>query len=140
MRLNGEVPAQEFLEKELEQIREKGKDKPEGTARARFMVLFQHMANYGPSGLTSKRFRSEMKGFCAFCHEVRNSQIRFPCFPDGPQWVLTHGFIKPGAKKGRGKWPQSEIDRALEIRGEYFQRKKSGQSARRGQQNDQDAR
>lgn len=123
LRLSGEVPAKIFLENDLELIREKGKDDPQATARARFMFLFQQMANYGPRSLSRKRFKSEMEGLSAFCHEVHKKQIRFPCFPDGLKWVLTHGFVKPGAKKGLGRWPESHIARALTIRAEYFQLK-----------------
>jgi hypothetical protein len=110
------------LEKELEAIREKGKDQPQATAAARFLVLFQQMADNGR--VSPKRFGSEPENLWAFKHEVRNQQIRFPCFPDGRRWILTHGFVKPGAKRGLGRWPEREIRRALEVRAEYFERKK----------------
>jgi hypothetical protein len=86
------------------------------------MVLFQQMANSG--NVSPKRFKKEMGPFFAFRHEVRNVQLRFPCFQDGNKWIITQGFIKPGAKGGLGAWPQSEIDRADELREVYFQRKK----------------
>lgn len=76
------------------------------------------MANFGR--LSPKRFDKEMRDLYAFKFEARNVQIRFPCFPDGRKWIVTHGFRKPGAKKGRGKWPQEEINRALEIQREYY--------------------
>jgi hypothetical protein len=68
--LSGEAPAAEFLESELALIREKGKDDPQATARARFMVLFQMMANYGR--VSPKRFKKEMGKLYAFRHEVKN--------------------------------------------------------------------
>jgi hypothetical protein len=129
VRLSGDVPAEVFL-RELEEVREKGKDKPQTTARARFLQLFQQMADYGR--VSPKRFSVEMQGLYAFKHEVRKVQIRFPCFPDGPDWILTHGFFKPGAKKGRGQWPENEVNRALEIRAEYFQKKQSATGQRNG--------
>jgi hypothetical protein len=118
---SGHCPALSFLETECELIREKGKTQPEATAHARMNVLFQHMANYGR--LSAKRFKPERDQFMAFSHEVANVQVRFPCFRDGNRWVLTHGFRKPGAKKGRGTWPETEVRRANEIRAEYLRRK-----------------
>jgi hypothetical protein len=119
VRTSGDAPAREFLE-ELEGLTEKGKDRPDSSACARFMVLFQQMANYGH--VSSKRFSKEMGDLYAFKHEVRNRQIRFPCFQDGSKWILTHGFFKPGARKKLGQWPAAEIKRAQEMR-EYFARK-----------------
>ncbi len=58
VRANGDSPAKTFLEIDLENVREKGKDEPQATARARFMVLFQQMANYGR--VSAKRFGKEM--------------------------------------------------------------------------------
>jgi hypothetical protein len=120
VRPSGESPARDFLEADLEALREGGKRKPLATAKARFMVLFQMMANYGE--IQGERFKSEMDGLCAFRHEVKNVQIRFPCFRDGNKWILTHGFTKK-AKKGSGAWPESEVDRAEQIRGEYNAKK-----------------
>jgi hypothetical protein len=112
----GVAPAERFLE-ELELVREGPKSKPESTAKAKFLVLFDQMAQYGR--VSPKRFGREMGGLWAFKHEVCNIQIRFPCFQDGRRWLLTHGFKKPGAKKGLGKWPRSEIERATQIIAEY---------------------
>jgi hypothetical protein len=132
VRLSGEAPAQQFLEGDCQNIREKGKNKPEATARARFMVLFQQMADSG--SVSPKRFKKEMDRLFAFRHEVRNIQIRFPCFPDSSKWILTHGFAKPGARKGLGSWPDNEVRRALDIMAEYLQRKESATNSngRRG--------
>jgi hypothetical protein len=121
VRENGECPAEDFLTRDLEDVREKGKDKAHSTARARFMALFQVMADIGQ--LSGSRFKGEMEGFFAFKHEVKNRQIRFPCFRDGRAWIITHGFFKPGARKGLGVWPENEIQRAKSIRREYFERK-----------------
>ncbi len=125
--LSGEAPAEEFLQNELELIREKGKDDPQTTARARFMVLFQMMANYGR--VSPKRFKKEMGKLYAFKHEVKNLQIRFPCFQDGHKWIVTHGFIKPGAQKKKGDWPDSEVARAEKIMAEYWARNKQAEQA-----------
>ena len=121
----GKCPGQEFLDDDCEKIREKGRKKPgsyESSARAKFMVLFEQMARYGT--VSPKRFKREMNNLFAFSHEVKNVQIRFPCFQDGKAWIVTHGFPKPGAQKGLGKWPDSEVKRAEELRGEYLTRKK----------------
>lgn len=130
VRLSGESPARDFLEQTLEEVREKGKDQPQATARARFMVLFQQMADYG--NVQAKRLGPEMDSLYAFKHEVKKIQIRFPCFQDGDKWILTHGFMKPGAKKGLGNWPPAEVARAQEIRGEYYQRKNALSAAAKG--------
>ena len=122
VRPNGDAPAAKFLNTDLENLREKGKDEPQATARARFLVLFQQMADCGRVG-TGKRFSKEMGQLYAFKHEVRHVQIRFPCFQDRNRWILTHGFLKPGAQKKKGKWPASEVARAEQIMSEYFQRR-----------------
>jgi hypothetical protein len=115
-------PALELITNDLMDLREGAKDEEDKTAAARFMVLFQQMANYG--AVSPKRFKKEMEGFHAFKHEVKNRQIRFPCFQDGKRWILTHGFFKPGArKKGLGEWPEEQIQRACAHRDEYFRRK-----------------
>lgn len=106
---SGDAPTKDFLE-------------ADETVAARFLVLFQNMANYGL--VPPKRLKTEMDGLCAFRHEVGNRQIRFPCFQDGNRWIVTHGFVKPGAKNGKGKWPSSEVERAKNIRAEYWTRKK----------------
>jgi hypothetical protein len=126
IRLGGDCPAQSFLDGDCEQLREGGRNKPNSTARAKFQVLFQQMANYGH--LSSPRFRKEMGKLFAFKHEVRNIQVRFPCFEDGGKWIVTHGFKKPGAQKKKGDWPQSEVKRAQEIMDEYFVRKKAART------------
>ncbi len=92
--------------------------------RARFLVLFQQIANYG--FLQAKRFKKEMGDFSAFRHEINNLQYRFPCFRIGNSWIITHGFIKPGARnKKLGDWPQQEIVRTKDIQKGYLDRKKS---------------
>jgi hypothetical protein len=121
VRPSGEAPAKDIFETVCESVREKGKNEPLATASARFAVLFQQMADYGR--VSPKRFKSEMGRLFAFRHEVRNVQIRFPCFQDGNRWILTHGFIKAGARKGQGQWPEGKVQRANDIMNEYFQRK-----------------
>jgi hypothetical protein len=116
VRQSGGVPAKEFF------------DSLPGKAKPRFAVLFQHMANYG--SVSDKRFKKEMGKLFAFRHEVGKRQIRFPCFQDGNRWILTHGFFKPGAQKGMGKWPEREIKRAQEMETEYWARKKQAETTR----------
>lgn len=128
VRASGACPALDFFENDCEQIRAGGKEKPESTARARFAVLFQARAN--SIEMSAKRFKKEMGKFFAFRHEVRGIQIRFPCFQDGTKWIVTHGFCKPGSKKGLGNWPDSEVQKADDIRKEYFARKQAIEKAR----------
>jgi len=67
---SGKSPARTFFENDCEQIREKGDDAPQSTARARFAFLFQQMANDGPDRMSPKRFKKEMGSLWAFRHEV----------------------------------------------------------------------
>jgi hypothetical protein len=122
VRTNGSCPGREFFEGECKEIREGPKTKPESSAHDKFMLLFQQMSEH--ENLSPKRFKKEKGKFFAFSHEVKNIQIRFACFLDGSRWVITHGFCKPGSKKGLGKWPEAQNMRAEEIRDEYFIRKK----------------
>jgi hypothetical protein len=132
VRGSGEVPAQTFLQGRCREIREKGRDDLLATAEARFMNLFYQMANVGPMRMPAKRFQSRGGGVYYFRHEIRNSPIRFPCFLDSACCILTHGFVKPGAKKKRGGWPPGEIKRAKDIMTEYFRRKATTDGAGQG--------
>jgi hypothetical protein len=123
VRSNGDCPAKQFLDEECQALREGGKDKPASSARAKFLALFAEMAKSGE--LPRARFKKEMGKFYAFSHEVRNKQVRFPCFQDGSRWIVTHGFFKPGAQKGMGRWPEREIARAEEIRSDYLRQKQA---------------
>ena|SRR5947209_5727811 len=125
VRESGTCPAREFWEA-CEQIREGSKLKPDSTARAKFAVLFQEMADNG--ALSPKRFKKEMGKLFAFAQEVRNVQIRFPCFQDGSKWIVTSGFQKPGAQSGKGQWPDSEVKKAEDMMAEYFRRKQAASS------------
>jgi hypothetical protein len=128
---SGKIPAKEFFDNDCKEIREKGADEPAATAQARFAFLFQQMANYGPKEMPKKRFSKEMGKLWAFRHEVSNIQIRFPCFQDGNAWIVTHGFVKPGGKKGLGKWPESEVFRAEGIEAEYRSRTKAAPQSKK---------
>jgi hypothetical protein len=109
---NGHAPAVEFLSGEPPVV------------QARFLVLFQQMANYG--SVQAKRFKKEMGDFSAFRHEINNLQYRFPCFRDGNKWIITHGFIKPGARnKKLGEWPVQQVERAERIQREHQTRKRA---------------
>jgi hypothetical protein len=127
VRPSGKAPAKEFLDNELESISEKGQDKP--SAKTHFMALFNRMASYGEQYM-GKRFKHMTGSLYAFRSEVKNMQVRFPCFRDGDKWILTHGFVKPGAKKGLGDWPPNQIELAEKIMGEYLQKKKAAEAKR----------
>ena len=114
IRLAGDAPALDFIKGDLNQ-----------REMAAVLEIFQKMANYGE--VPPKQFKSEMNGLSAFRHERQSRLIRFPCFRDSNRWILTHGFFKPGAKKGRGKWPTAEINRATESRASYFARKSASE-------------
>ena len=104
---NGSVPAKDFL------------DGLSASAKATFLEDFQKMADYGV--VPRKRFKKEMGTLFAFRNV--NLQVRFPCFRDGKSWILTHGFYKPGAQKGKGQWPRSQTERAEAIEAQYRTRK-----------------
>jgi len=123
---NGKNWTFEFLDNELEPLIV-DKD-PVTTARDRCLEWFALLAEEGT--LPSKRFRNEAASFLSCCFEIRNKQIRFPCFRDGNEWIVTHGFFKPGAKKGLGKWPPEQVERAVRLRNEYKQRKQFLQGLR----------
>lgn len=112
VRHSGDVPVVKFL------------DEMPAQPRAYFINLFQLMANFGR--IQPKRFKKEMGDFWAFKGEVGNLQYRFPCFRDGSVWVITHGFIKPGARNRKlGEWPEQQVERAGALRAEYLERKRA---------------
>jgi hypothetical protein len=92
---------------------------------AKFLVLFAQVANGGPASLPNKRFKKEMDELWAFKWEFKKVQYRLPCFLDGNKCVITHGFVKPGAQKGMGEWPNAEIERANRLKEWYFEAKKA---------------
>jgi len=99
---NGDCQVDDFLRQATE------------NARARFRALSDKLASIGR--ITNKRqFRLESKGIWGF--KLPN-QERVACFLDGRVWVCTHAFEKDG------KWPPSEITRAIGIRTDYLSRKK----------------
>lgn len=112
---NRKCPSHEFLE-ELSVVRTHN---GASDVRNEFYALFQAMANFGEQGIPRGKFKSEPGKLFAFSLELNNVQYRFPCFKDRSEWIITHGFIKPGAKRGKGKWPRPEIERANRIMGEY---------------------
>jgi hypothetical protein len=90
---------------------------PRSTAFDKCLDLFLQMAQEG--SVSKKRWKFEFDQLYAFRLEINNVQHRFPCFVDGNRWVITHGFPKPGAQNGLGKWPPEEKKRATDIRREY---------------------
>ncbi|MBN2022081.1 MAG: type II toxin-antitoxin system RelE/ParE family toxin [Pirellulales bacterium] len=78
--------------------------------QAKLAMLFKRMADSGRIHNTQK-----FKKVDRDIYEFKSSQIRIGCFRVGRSWILTHGFIK---KKNR--WPQSELDRANNIRDEFM--------------------
>ena len=123
VRENGKCPAGDFLLNDLKLIKVKDPEDPVATATDVMFGLFDDMAREGT--LRDKNFGKEPGKLWAFKAEVNNKLIRFPCFRDGANLILTHGFFKHGAQKGKGKWRQEEIDRANEIMFEYLIRKAS---------------
>ena len=47
--------------------------------------------------------------------EFKCNQVRMPCFKDGNDWVLTHGFIKK-----QNKWPKGMFQKTLKIKEEHI--------------------
>jgi hypothetical protein len=121
---DGKCPTSIFLAEELDKV-VVSKNPITTTAADKCSGWFELLADEGK--LPAKRFRSEADGFLACCFEIRNKQIRFPCFRDGNCWIITHGFFKPGAQKGLGKWPTEQINRANRFRTEYWERKSQAQ-------------
>jgi hypothetical protein len=119
--VSGDAPAKDFLENELRNLKLKGKQQPNANAEAKLLRLFWDMAMRGR--VLGKHFGPEAGKLYGFKHEVMKKLIRFPCFSDGNKWILTHGFYKPGAQSGKGKWPEREIDRANTIMSVYYGRK-----------------
>ena len=109
---SGKVPAKDFFESMAP------------SAQASFLDTFQAMADYGV--VPRKRFKR--MGAQGTFRDV-NLQVRFPCFRDGKSYILTHGFNKPGAKKGKGKWPKSELKKAGDIEKQYWERRKAIESS-----------
>lgn len=108
MRANGKFPAEEFL------------DGLSPADRAIFIDLFQQMADFGHTHNPS-RFSHERGKIYGFKAKARsNKLIRFACFQRSNRWILTHGFFKPGAQKGRGAWPPEELDKADRIMSEHL--------------------
>ncbi len=108
MRANGRFPAEEFL------------DELSPADRAIFIDLFQQMADFGHTHNPS-RFSHERRKIYGFKAKGRgNKLIRIPCFQKSNRWILTHGFFKPGAQKGRGPWPVEELDKADKTMNEHL--------------------
>jgi phage-related protein len=82
-------------------------------ARARAEVLFRKMADVGEIR-NELHFRHEGDGIYCF----KPGQHRFPCFRDGRDVIVTHGF-----KKQRDKMPKGEFERAREARRRYEEAK-----------------
>ena len=86
---------------------------------ADFLALFQEMAENGRTNNPS-HFSHEEGDIYAFKDKISNKQIRFPCFKISNRWLLTHGFHKKGAQRGRGKWRREDLDKAEEIMKEHL--------------------
>jgi phage-related protein len=77
--------------------------------RAKAQALFERMGDHGEIRNTEK-FRHEEEGIYCF----KSFQVRFPCFFDGSDVVVTHGL-----RKKADKMPRTELDRAKRIRKEH---------------------
>jgi hypothetical protein len=111
-------PAREYLDglpALLGDVKKNGKPGLGNKAQAKFVALFQEMADFGRITKQS-RFRKEADVFFGFKYEVQNHLLRFPCFAEGNRrWVLTHGFDKDG-----DKWRDEDIERAKRIMKEHL--------------------
>lgn len=118
IRLDESKEAKEFLRglRTHPSMRGKGEE-----VERRILVLCQMLANDGWIRDTS-RFSGEDGEIHGLKYERFNKLIRFACFRSGNRWVLTHGFFKPGAQKGKGRWRPQEITRAMQIMNEHQSR------------------
>lgn len=107
VKLNGRMPAKEFLDSE-------------GEDAGPVLALFKEMAETGRTA-NGNKFSQERGAIYAFKTTVKNRLFRVPCFQIGNRWVLAYGFIKHGAQKKRGKWRPEELDRADNIRKEHME-------------------
>ncbi|WP_197526747.1 type II toxin-antitoxin system RelE/ParE family toxin [Botrimarina colliarenosi] len=114
MDANGDSPVQDWLDGLHKEIGIKEAKK----VRNKFKALFNQMAANGEIPNPS-RFSGERGDIHAFKFAWNKRLYRIACFQDGKKWVLTHGFVKPGAQKGKGKWPTEELDRADRIQAEH---------------------
>ena len=80
--------------------------------QAKLIALFERMAEHGRIHHPEK-----FKKLKDDIWEFKSFQIRMPCFRDGQEWVLTHGFTKK-----KNKTPKSEIQRAIDIMNEDLAR------------------
>lgn len=110
VRENGNCPTEDFLD-ELRQ---------DADAFANCMALFDEMAQNGQVG--ARNHGREQVEF-SFKIEINRRQFRFPCFRDGNTWVISFGFQKPGAQKGRGRWRDEHNAKARRLMNEYWDRK-----------------
>jgi hypothetical protein len=99
VRRNGRSLASEFIE---------GLNLPD---RAKLATLFQRMARVG-----TIRHPQKFKKVSGYIFEFKSFQVRIGSFQLERTWFLTHGFTKK-----RARWPESELDRANEIRDEYLE-------------------
>jgi hypothetical protein len=110
----GRYEAEEFLDGLHETLGEEIARK----AKAKFVWLFTQMATRGRI-TKANRFSRESGKVYGFKYNVSNHLLRIACIQDGKTWVLTHGFDKPGAQKGKGAWPPEEITRATRLMEEH---------------------
>jgi len=117
VRLDGSKWAKVFLEgiKSSSDFHGKGVE-----VERKLRTFFQQVANIGRCRKSSQ-FGPEQDGFHAFKLDAFNHLIRIPCFKHAGAWVLTHGFCKKGAQRGKGKWRPSDIATAKLIMREHIQ-------------------
>jgi len=102
--MNAKSPSKDFFD-DLERS-----DKP--TLR-KFTALFERWVENGR--INNKEQFKKVDGSI---WEFKRYQHRVGCFQDGPDLVLTHGFVKK-----QSKWPKAELLRAERIRSEDLVRK-----------------
>lgn len=79
--------------------------------RAKLLALIKRAADIGPMNINDGEKFKKLEGTL---FEFKVFQTRMPCFYDGRNIVLTHGF-----KKKQYKSPPAEIARAKRIQSEY---------------------
>ncbi len=101
VRLNGSMPAKEFIENDLSLIEQ-----------ASLVALFRRMADHGsvPNREQFKHVENEI-------FEFKKHQIRVFCFRKGDRWLLTNGY-----RKKKDRLDPSEVRRAKRIMKEHLQR------------------
>jgi hypothetical protein len=86
--------------------------------QAKMLALFRRAADVGWMNINN---REKFKKIADGWYEFKSHQIRMPCYPNGHQLIVTHGF-----KKKKDDFPSSEISHAEMIKSEHEAIKNGG--------------